>query len=974
MRHWQGTAQARGALTAIVDEVEVRGVVEAMEAIAAQLGRRGGELKAFAGAVERYRNERDARRAAPAQADDSEESEDGSGEASTASRVIAQAALGGAALLPGVSVLAGMASPEIAAQGLDRLRTGFRERGRRDPLSEEPVKALSTVFVQELAGLAEEHTWLVLFFDTWEQTGRYLDTWIRDLLLDACGPMPANVLVVLAGQNELGEREWAELRGQITDVPLDVFTEQEARALLAARGVSGDESKIQEILHLSMGLPLLVDTLAHIDPGSSDDPTDAGHSVDVAVARFVRWIPDPDEQATVLSCALPVQLNEDIFHVVVPDTAAGRYGWLCQQPFVTGHGTHRQYHDVVRTSMLRYLQTRSPLVWAERHTQLADAYAAWRATTEENLKGRKRWADLDWRTHRGSETYHRLCADPRRHLTSALEDTVHAASEDLSVLRRWIDILARVGRDTGHPLLTQWSERLTSAVAGAQPFLDTLLVLLTAPDLTARVRAQAHTHRGWHLHLADRDSEAITAYGQALNADPDFTLAFIRRGITHRSLGRFDEALADSNRAIEISPDAGAVANRGETCRLMGRYDEALADFNRAIELVPNYRWALTSRSQTYRAMGRYDDALTDLNRAAELDPTAAWISVGRGQTYRLMGRYDDALTDFNRAIELDPTAAWIIAGRGRIYQLMGRYDDALTDLNRAIELDPTATWIIAGRGGTYRRMGRYDDALTDLNHIIELDPQADWAIANCGETYRLMGRYDDALTDFNRAIELNPLSGWAIASRGETYRAMGRYDDALTDLNRAIELDPTAAWISVGRGRIYQLIGRYDDALTDLNRAIELNPEYAWAITGRGQTYRLMGRYNDALTDLNHIIELNPLSGWAFYERALTHRCSGRSNGGSDLARAVELFTEDAEEADSQGANGRGNLVVAYCAMTHWADAERALTVFLEPMPPHSNILELITDLDQLLLTTSSGCEPVLRYRERLLQALDGV
>ncbi|MEK8144700.1 hypothetical protein NKH18_32840 [Streptomyces sp. M10(2022)] len=33
VRHWQGTARSRGALTAVVDEVEVRGVVEAMEAL-----------------------------------------------------------------------------------------------------------------------------------------------------------------------------------------------------------------------------------------------------------------------------------------------------------------------------------------------------------------------------------------------------------------------------------------------------------------------------------------------------------------------------------------------------------------------------------------------------------------------------------------------------------------------------------------------------------------------------------------------------------------------------------------------------------------------------------------------------------------------------------------------------------------------------------------------------------------------------
>ena len=53
----------------------------------------------------------------------------------------------------------------------------------------------------------------------------------------------------------------------------------------------------------------------------------------------------------------------------------------------------------------------------------------------------------------------------------------------------------------------------------------------------------------------------------------------------------------------------------------MERYDEALADFSRAIELDPGNAWAIASRGETYRLMGRYDEALADFNRAIELDP-----------------------------------------------------------------------------------------------------------------------------------------------------------------------------------------------------------------------------------------------------------------------------------------------------------------------------------------------------------------
>jgi tetratricopeptide (TPR) repeat protein len=68
-------------------------------------------------------------------------------------------------------------------------------------------------------------------------------------------------------------------------------------------------------------------------------------------------------------------------------------------------------------------------------------------------------------------------------------------------------------------------------------------------------------------------------------------------------MGRFDEALTDLSRAIELDPnDADYLAHRGKTYRLMGRYDEALTDFNHAIELTPSHDWAIRSRSLIYES------------------------------------------------------------------------------------------------------------------------------------------------------------------------------------------------------------------------------------------------------------------------------------------------------------------------------------------------------------------------------------
>ena len=67
---------------------------------------------------------------------------------------------------------------------------------------------------------------------------------------------------------------------------------------------------------------------------------------------------------------------------------------------------------------------------------------------------------------------------------------------------------------------------------------------------------------------------------------PDYAYAFNNRGISYKNLGRYDEAIADYNRAIELKPDyAKAYRNRALAYRAIGKPDKAKADKARADEL-----------------------------------------------------------------------------------------------------------------------------------------------------------------------------------------------------------------------------------------------------------------------------------------------------------------------------------------------------------------------------------------------------
>ncbi|MFH8350261.1 tetratricopeptide repeat protein [Streptomyces sp. NPDC018045] len=959
VRRWEAIASEHGAATAYVGDA-VADAVEVMEAITGQLARQGHGTKEFGKALSAYRqrcHEAEAATAvpqgdgAPQGAISGEPPEPGP---SPGSMVVSQVGLAGLGMMPGAGPFVGAVDPAQVALGADRVRAAFAARFRnRDDAQMvlSPLQVLTPLFVRAVEEAAQRAGRVVLFFDTYEYTGAFLDVWLRDVLIEArYGELPVGVMVVAAGQSRLSSTIWSDHLDLVHELELEIFTEAEARQLLAAREIR-DNQVIEVILRLSGRLPVLVHLLAEARPATAED---VGDPSGTAVERFLRWENDPARRAAALACALPLELDEDICRLLTgEEDGADIFGWLRGRPFVTDLSGRCRYHDVVRDTMLRLQRTQSPRQWQQQHTLLAGAYAQRRQHEEEgdDRVPEQWWDSQQWREYRLREIYHRLCAHPHRALPAALAETLHAYAHSTATLRRWAQILQQAGHDTDAPALGRWGRDFVAALeAEPNSIVSMLTRILISAGLSPDGRALAYALRGRERRAAGDMEAALADYTAALDLAPRLGSAYEGRGNTYFLTRRHDEALADYTRAIELNPDnPWPHIQRGDTYEAMDRYDDALTDYTRAIELNPDNPWAHTQRGFTYELMDRYDDALTDYTRAIELNPDNPWAHTQRGTAYRLMSRCDDALTDYTRAIELNPDDAWIRIQRGITYWSMGRCDDALTDYTRAIELDPDTPWAHTQRGDIYRLMDRYDDALTDYTRAIELKPSYARAHAQRGRTFQMTGRCDDALTDLTRAIELDPGTPWAHIHRGDTYEAMGRYDDALTDYTRAIELDPDDAWAYTRRGGTYEAMGRYDDALTDLTRAIELAPDTPWAHIHRGRLYRLMGRYEAALSELAAGMELDPCDAWGPFELAMVRRLLAQPGWESELGRAEELQSVAATGGSLNRRDELGGLFLIQCTRQNWAKAQQTLASFLRAGPPDAHLREISKDLEEI-------------------------
>ncbi|MFF1624391.1 tetratricopeptide repeat protein [Streptomyces sp. NPDC058272] len=785
VRELEQLARERGALTGYVDE-SAGSVPEAMASVSAQFARQGHRFKELDRLLATHRERRHEAESAVVETLEPQPS--------PASMTAARASLVGLGLVPVVGPFAGTLDAAQLAHGADRLRAGLSARFRNQDdvqLVLSPERVLTPVLLGELTGAADAAPWLVLFFDTYERTGPFLDGWLHEVMTtDRHGALPANVVVVTAGQRPFDTGRWGGFADFVTDVPLGPFTEAEARGLLADKGVVA-EPVVEEVLRLTGGLPVLVSTLAESRPGNPDDVGDPSAT---AVERFLKWEQDPVRRAAALACALPRRLDADVFRVAVdcPDEEADTlFGWLRGLPFVGERGDRVQYHDVVRAPMLRLQRLRSPRGWTERHTRLAETFGRWRAEAEGDLDTDGLWADDRWRELRSAESYHALCAGTRAALPMVLRDFVDACDSGEVSARRWARVLAEAGEDADAEAVRKWGRDLSAALA-AGGVATAVGLLLDRAGFDGRRQARARSVRASALLDSGAYGEALAEYDRAVGLDPELAQAYRGRAFTHHRLGDHEAAVTDLDRAAALAPDhALTISVRGEYHRILGHDDEAIRDLTRGIELAPAHHFAWASRGATRHRLGQPDDALADLDRALELKPDYAWAMGRRARVWRTLGEPARQLADLDLGLRLQPDWGWGHCERGDALRTAGRHEEALADYDRAIEIDGAYASAYASRGVCRSGLGRFEEALADLDRAVALLPEYPWALRHRAELHLRLGAHERALADTDRARSLEPDDAPTLLCRARALIGLERFEEARADLDRALEVLP---------------------------------------------------------------------------------------------------------------------------------------------------------------------------------------
>jgi adenylate cyclase len=210
--------------------------------------------------------------------------------------------------------------------------------------------------------------------------------------------------------------------------------------------------------------------------------------------------------------------------------------------------------------------------------------------------------------------------------------------------------------------------------------------------------------RGAEYHLRftkDDDAKARQWVEKAIALDPEFGEAYALLGWIYwnDAWSQWSEnPQSDLQRSSELAAKAlalddsntDALALRCDADWMQRRFDQAVADGERAVAINPNYADGYRALSDALASFAKPEEALRAAEKAIRLNPAAQdYYGYALGNAYVQMGRYQEAITVLKRNLSLYPNNVVAHLAIVIAYAELGQDQDAHAEAAAIMRISP---------------------------------------------------------------------------------------------------------------------------------------------------------------------------------------------------------------------------------------------------------------------------------------------
>jgi len=200
--------------------------------------------------------------------------------------------------------------------------------------------------------------------------------------------------------------------------------------------------------------------------------------------------------------------------------------------------------------------------------------------------------------------------------------------------------------------------------------------------------AESHTTSAIAIWLYDFDfSQANKEFQRAIELNPNYAIAHQQYGnITLSALGRFDDAIAEGKRAVELDPLSLVInTDLGSNYCYARRYDEAIAQLRKTLEMDAGFYIAHIVLGQALDAKGAREAAIVEYQKARTLNDDPSVLGL-LGRAYGLSGNKMEAEKILDQLKELSKQRYVAAYSFALVYLGLGDKEEALHWLEQSYQ------------------------------------------------------------------------------------------------------------------------------------------------------------------------------------------------------------------------------------------------------------------------------------------------
>lgn len=195
---------------------------------------------------------------------------------------------------------------------------------------------------------------------------------------------------------------------------------------------------------------------------------------------------------------------------------------------------------------------------------------------------------------------------------------------------------------------------------------------------------------GLVFHYRQQHQAAVDLIDRAIAIKPMVADFHANRGAILLALGRLDETIESSLRALHLMPDCiEALEHVAKALLDQRRYREAIPSLQRYTQLKPDSAIAYALLADAHWRIGQFTESIAAYRDAARIDPqfTTAWHNLG--MALQKSGQPDEAMECFIRSEQLEPALSVSVHAQAEVLKDTGRLDEAMERFRKALTVNP---------------------------------------------------------------------------------------------------------------------------------------------------------------------------------------------------------------------------------------------------------------------------------------------